>query len=151
MRFLWSDRGSGWKVGVTILIVTALCWYAHRAIGPRYPSIGEIRANPTLHEGRVTILPPTPLASGGEGAFHLEKNGSLLEIRAKGSWSKGEFVGVRGIVHNGAVDAEIAHRYPGFTWKRSVMYGVSILLSLFLLGRLLRRTDLRHGIFESRG
>jgi len=150
VRILWSDRASWLKVGLVLTAVAGLCWEANRRLGPGYPSLGRIREYPEETQGQTAQIPPSVVREGGTDRFVLERDEVTLVVHARGRWNAGEIVAVRGRAEKGELIAEMVRPYPGYRWKRGLVYGFSLLAALFVAWRLLRRTDLARGIFESR-
>jgi hypothetical protein len=146
---MFSNRFAALKVLVALAAVTALSYAAHRQFTAQHPDVEAIRTDPG-HEGKTAFLSPNPIRAVGERSFLLESGGVPIVVRAAGDWKVGEVVSVRGIVRDGGIDAEEVRRQPGYRWKRGVMYGASALLAVALLLALLRRTDVRRGILETR-
>ncbi|MBI2899107.1 MAG: hypothetical protein HYY17_02915 [Planctomycetes bacterium] len=150
MKLLFGDRWSWAKVGAALLAVTALCWHARGRLGALHPPVSEIRMYPGRHEGRTVFLAPARVVESRPDGFVVEKDDLPLTIRSGERPPAGGIVGLRGTVRGGEIVADAVREYPGYYWKRAAIYGVSGLLALLVAWRLLRRTRLDRGIFETR-
>lgn len=150
MRILWSDRLGWLKFAAAVAAVTALSYHARSRLTDLHPSLGAIRMYPEANEGKTAFVAPGRIREGGRGRFVVEKDDLPLVVHAAGDWQAGETVAVRGTVRGGELVAHEIRRYRSYFWRRAMMYGVSILLVLFVGWRMLRRTRLDRGVFESR-
>ena len=150
IKFVTSNRLAWVKIGLVLGGITLLCHQSDRYFRQTNPGIGAIRTSPVRNEGKKVQFPAKKIIETGEDRFTLVSNRIPLMVRAEGSWKEGQFVSVHGTVKQGEVMATRVKVFPGYRWKRGLVYLTSLLVMSALLFGLLRRTDLPQGVILPR-
>jgi hypothetical protein len=149
-NFLTGNRLAWLKFGLVLGGITLLCYQADRHFRKTYPGIGSIRTHPERNEGKEVQFLAKKIVHAGKDQFTLVGDRIPITVRAKGSWKKGQFVTVHGTVKQGEVLATRVKLFPGYRWKRGLVYLVSLLVMSALLFGFLRRTNLPQGVILPR-